>query len=47
MEWEGTLPIVLQVTDAMKPLMEMMEMMTLMDEVDTDKEEDDLENTNL
>ena len=45
MEWEGTLPMVLQVTDAVEPLMEMMETMTSIDEEDMDKEENDLENT--
>ena len=39
--------MVLQVNDAVEPLMEMMETMNSMDEVDTDKEDDDLENTNL
>ena len=47
MEWQGTLPMVIQVTGAAEPLMEMVETMTLMDEADMDKEEDDLENRNL
>ena len=47
MELGGTLSVVLQVTDAAEPVMEMMEMMTLIDEADMDKEDDDLENTNL
>ena len=45
MEWEGTLPMVVQVTDAVEPLMEMMEMMTSMDEAHTDEEDNNLENT--
>ena len=47
MEWKGTLPTVVQVTDAAEPLMVMMEMMNSMDKVDMDKEDDDLENRNL
>ena len=47
MEQEGTLHTVLPVTDAVEPLMEMMETMTLMEEADTDEEDDSLENTNL
>ena len=47
MEWEGTLPMVLQVTDAVEPLMEMIEMTNSMDKVDMDGEDDNLENTNL
>ena len=43
MEQKGTLPMVLQVTDAAEPLMEMMEMKNLMDKVDMDEEEEDSE----
>ena len=35
--------MVLQVTDAAEPLMEMMEMKNLMDKVDMDEEEEDSE----
>ena len=47
MEQEGTLPMVLHETDAVEPLKEMMETMTLMDEADMAEQDDDLENTNL
>ena len=47
MEQEGSLHTVLQVTDAVESLVEMMVTMTLMAEADTDEEDDSLENTNL
>ena len=44
MEWEGTLPMILHVTDAAEPLMEMMETMDSMNEAEVDDIDDELEN---
>ena len=42
MEWEGTLPMVLHVMDAVEPLMEMMD---AMDNEEMDEDDKELENT--
>ena len=46
-EWEGRLPMVLHVTDAAAPLMEMMETMDSMDKSEMSDVDNDLEITSL
>ena len=46
-EWEGRLPMVLNVTDAAAPLMEMMETMDSMDESEMSAMDNALERMNL
>ena len=45
MEWEGTLPMVLHVTDSAEPLMDM-KMMDAIDNESMDDDDEDVENMN-